>query len=343
MIIVLKQGTDEAAIAAVMKYISDAGLEPRRLDGVERTVIACIGDERKLGDKEAISSLAGVDKVMPVLQEFKLASREASEQTSKVPVGDDVIIGGKEIPVIAGPCSVESEEQIVATAKAIKAAGARILRGGAFKPRTSPYAFQGLAEDGLKLLALARQETGLPVVTEVMDPHDVELVGRYADMFQIGARNVQNYALLREVGQTKLPVFLKRGMSTLLKEFVLAAEYVLAGGNPYVVLCERGIRTFETATRNTLDLNAVPVLREWTHLPIAVDPSHGVGITRFIAPLARASVAVGADAIMLEVHPEPSKAWSDGGQSMNFTEFAATMAELRRVAEAVDRTIAAGA
>ncbi|RMF14087.1 MAG: 3-deoxy-7-phosphoheptulonate synthase [Candidatus Dadabacteria bacterium] len=337
MIIVMRKSATEEQIQLVMKAVTDEGLEPRRLDGVERTVIACIGDERATS-AERFEVLEGVDRVMPVLQDYKLASRDGALERTRVPVRD-VIIGDREIVVMAGPCSVESEEQIVSTARAVKAAGARILRGGAFKPRTSPYAFQGLAEDGLKLLATAREETGLPIVTEVMDPHNVELVGRYTDMYQIGARNVQNYALLREVGQTRIPVLLKRGMSTTLKEFVFAAEYILAGGNPHVVLCERGIRTFETATRNTLDLNALPVLQEWTHLPVCIDPSHGVGVTRWVPPLARAAVAAGADALMLEVHPDPAHAWSDGAQSLDFEGFAEAMDGIRRVAAAVDRTL----
>lgn len=337
MIIVMRKGAQEPEILKVMEEVRNVGMEPRRLDGVERTVIACIGEER---DKslEYFSSLPGVERVIPILHEYKLAARESAEGVTRVPVGD-VVIGGEEVVVIAGPCSVESEEQILKTAWAVKEAGGRILRGGAFKPRTSPYSFQGLAEEGLKLLARARKETGLPVVTEVMDTHDVELVGRYADMFQIGARNVQNFALLKKVGQTRTPVLLKRGLSTTLKEFLMAAEYILSGGNPHVVLCERGIRTFETATRNTLDLNAVPVLKEWTHLPVAVDPSHGVGVTRWVPPLARAAVAAGADALMLEVHPDPPRAVSDGGQSLDFPLWKRTMEELRKVAQAVGRRI----
>lgn len=342
MIIVMRKGASESAITIVVDTIKHAGLDPRRLDGIERTVIACIGDDRKL-KAEQIETLEGVDRVMPVLQEFKLASREGSAEQTKVPVGKGsgaVVIGGQEIIVMAGPCSVESEQQIIDSAKAVKAAGGRMLRGGAFKPRTSPYAFQGLGEDGLKMMAAAREITGLPIVTEVMDPHDIEIIGKYTDMYQIGARNVQNYALLKEVGQTKIPVLLKRGLSTTLKEFVNASEYILAGGNPGVVLCERGIRTFETATRNTLDLNALPVLREWTHLPICIDPSHGVGVTRWVAPLAKAAVAAGADALMIEIHPDPKNAWSDGAQSMDFALWSKTMDELRRVAVAVDRIIA---
>lgn len=339
MIIVMRKGANESATQTVLTSVREFGLEPRRLDGVERTVIACIGDERKI-NKEHFESLEGVDRVMPVLQEFKLASRDGAIEQTIVPVGKNVVIGGAEIIVMAGPCSVENEAQILASAKAVKAAGGRMLRGGAFKPRTSPYAFQGLGEDGLKMMAAARDATDLPIVTEVMDPHDIEVIGKYTDMFQIGARNVQNYALLKEIGQTKIPVLLKRGLSTLLKEFVFAAEYILAGGNPNVVLCERGIRTFETATRNTLDLNCIPVLREWTHLPICIDPSHGVGITRWIPPLAKAAVAAGADALMLEIHPDPKNAWSDGAQSMDFDLWAKTMAELRRIAAAVDRRIA---
>lgn len=333
----MKKGASEEEIQRVMEEVRGVGMDPRRLDGVERTVVACIGEER---DKslEFFASLPGVDRVIPILHEYKLAARESVEEGTRIEVGG-VVIGGDEVVVIAGPCSVESEEQILKTAWAVKEAGGKILRGGAFKPRTSPYSFQGLAEDGLKLLARARKETGLPIVTEVMDTHDVELVGRYADIFQIGARNVQNFPLLKKVGQTRIPVLLKRGLSTTIKEFLMAAEYILSSGNPHVVLCERGIRTFETATRNTLDLNAVPVLKEWTHLPVAVDPSHGVGVTRWIPPLARAAVAAGADAIMLEVHPDPLRAVSDGGQSLDFLQWQKTMAELRRVAKAVGRRI----
>jgi 3-deoxy-7-phosphoheptulonate synthase len=337
MILVMKKGVTEEEILKAMEGVRATGMDPRRLDGVERTVIACIGEER---DKslEYFANLPGVERVIPILHEYKLAARESAEERTKVSVGD-VVIGGEEVVVIAGPCSVESEEQILKTAWEVKEAGGKILRGGAFKPRTSPYSFQGLAEEGLKLLAKARKETGLPVVTEVMDTHDVELVIRYADMLQIGARNVQNFALLKKVGQTRVPVLLKRGLSTTLKEFLMAAEYILSGGNPHVVLCERGIRTFETATRNTLDLNAVPVLREWTHLPIAVDPSHGVGVTRWVPPLARAAVACGADALMIEVHPDPPRAVSDGAQSLDFPLWRKTMEGLRRVAEAVGRRI----
>lgn len=341
MIVVLKQGTPEANVLTITETIRQLGLDPRRLDGTERTVIACIGDERKV-DPAALATLPGVERVMPVLQEYKLASREGSEQTTRIKVRD-VEVGGEEIIVVAGPCSVEGEKQIIETAQAVKAAGGRMLRGGAFKPRTSPYAFQGMAEDGLKLLAKAREETGLPIVTEVMNTGDVDLVVQYADVLQIGARNVQNYALLRKVGQTRTPVLLKRGMSTLLKEFVLAAEYILSEGNANVILCERGIRTFETATRNTLDLNAIPVLQSWTHLPVASDPSHGVGYTKWVPALSKASVAVGADMLLLEIHPEPAKAWSDGGQSMDFPLWAKTMDELRTVAAAVGRRIAPAA
>jgi 3-deoxy-7-phosphoheptulonate synthase len=338
MIVVLKQGTPELNVQTITETIRQLGLEPRRLDGTERTVIACIGDERKI-DPAAVATLPGVERVMPVLQEYKLASREGAEATTRVRVRD-VEVGGDEIIVVAGPCSVEGEKQIIETAQAVKAAGGRMLRGGAFKPRTSPYAFQGMAEEGLKLLAKAREETGLPIVTEVMNTEDVDLVVEYADVLQIGARNVQNYALLRKVGQTRTPVLLKRGMATLLKEFVLAAEYILSEGNANVILCERGIRTFETATRNTLDLNAIPVLQSWSHLPVAADPSHGVGYTKWVPALSKASVAVGADMLLLEIHPEPAKAWSDGGQSMDFPLWAKTMDELRAVAAAVGRRIA---
>jgi len=329
----------EESIRKVMEEVKKVGMDPRRLDGVERTVIACIGEERDKSP-DYFLSLPEVEQVIPVLHEYKLAARESTGGVSTLVKVRDVVFGGNEVIVIAGPCSVESEEQILKTAWAVKEAGGKVLRGGAFKPRTSPYSFQGLQEEGLKLLAKAREETGLPIVTEVMDPHDVPLVENYADMLQIGARNVQNFALLKRVGQTKTPVLLKRGMSTTLKEFLMAAEYILSGGNPNVILCERGIRTFETATRNTLDLNAVPVLKEWTHLPVGVDPSHGVGYTRWVPPMARAAVACGADFLMVEVHPDPPRAVSDGGQSLNFDQWKKMMEDARKVAKAIGRVIA---
>jgi 3-deoxy-7-phosphoheptulonate synthase len=275
---------------------------------------------------------------MPVLKPFKLASREVRPEGSRINVGG-VEIGGPRITVIAGPCAVESAEQVQAAARAVKAAGAHLLRGGAFKPRTSPYAFQGMEEEGLKLLEEAGRMVGLPVVTEVMDPHDIDLVVEHAAMLQVGARNAQNFSLLRRLGKINKPVLLKRGMATKLDEFVMAAEYILSEGNPNVVLCERGIRTFETATRNTLDLNAVPLLKQWTHLPVVVDPSHGTGIWSLVAPMALAAVAAGADGLLIEVHPSPETALSDGPQQLKPERFAELMVALKAVAAAVGRTL----
>jgi 3-deoxy-7-phosphoheptulonate synthase len=275
---------------------------------------------------------------MPILKPFKLASREVHPDGSRVRVGD-VEIGGKDLVVMAGPCAIESAGQIEGAAQAVKAAGAHMLRGGAFKPRTSPYSFQGMEYDGLVLLEKAGRGVGLPVVTEVMDPHDIERIAEHADMLQIGARNAQNFSLLRRLGKVGKPVLLKRGMSTKLDEFLMAAEYILSAGNPNVVLCERGIRTFETATRNTLDLNAVPVLKQWTHLPVIVDPSHGTGAWPLVTPMALAAVAAGADGLMIEVHPEPDKALSDGPQQLRPARFAELMRLVRRVAQAVDRSV----
>ena len=279
-----------------------------------------------------------MESVTPILQPFKLASREVRRDDTQVRVGD-VVVGGRTIVVMAGPCSVESRLQLLDVAARVKAAGARVLRGGAFKPRTSPYAFQGLELDGLKLLAEARRETGLPVITEVMEPERVDVVAEYSDILQIGARNVQNFSLLRRVAEAGKPVLLKRGMSTTIQEWLLSAEYVLSGGNPNVILCERGIRTFETATRFTLDLNAVPVLKRLTHLPVVVDPSHGTGHWEYVEPMAMAGVAAGADGLLIEVHPRPEEALSDGPQSLKPDRFAALMTRLRKVTRALDRDL----
>jgi 3-deoxy-7-phosphoheptulonate synthase len=279
-----------------------------------------------------------VESVVPILQPFKLASREFKPDRTVIKLGD-LEIGGDRLTIIAGPCSVESEAQLVETALAVKEAGAGILRGGAFKPRTSPYAFQGLEEEGLKLLAQAKEMTGLYIVTEVVNPKDVELVGQYADILQVGARNVQNFALLRSLGEINKPVLLKRGMATTIKEYLMSAEYILSQGNYEVILCERGIRTFETETRFTLDLNAVPVLRKLTHLPIFVDPSHGTGHWEYVAPMAKAAIAAGADGLMIEVHMRPEEAFSDGIQSLKPKRFSTLMQELRPFAEAAGRKL----
>jgi 3-deoxy-7-phosphoheptulonate synthase len=314
------------------------GYTPHTIHGELRNVIGAIGDDRGKERLRALESLECVESVTPILQPFKLASREVKKQSTQVPV-KDVMVGGREIVVMAGPCSVESRLQVLDVATRVKAAGVRVLRGGAFKPRTSPYAFQGLETEGLKLLDEARRETGLPVITEVMEPDKVEVVAEHADILQIGARNVQNFSLLRRVAETRTPVLLKRGMSTSIQEWLLSAEYVLAGGNPNVILCERGIRTFETATRFTLDLNAVPVLKKLTHLPVVVDPSHGTGHWEYVEAMAMAGVAAGADGLLIEVHPKPEEALSDGPQSLKPDRFAALMTRVRKVAQAVERDL----
>jgi 3-deoxy-7-phosphoheptulonate synthase len=338
MIIVLKSGTSEADVADVERRIRAMGYTPHTIHGELRNVIGAIGDDRGKERLRALESLECVESVTPILQPFKLASREVKRTNTQIRAGD-AVIGGRAIVVMAGPCSVESRWQVLEVAARVKAAGARVLRGGAFKPRTSPYAFQGLEEEGLKLLAEARRETGLPVITEVMQPEKVDVVAEHADILQIGARNVQNFSLLRRVGETGKPVLLKRGMSTTIQEWLLSAEYVLSGGNPNVILCERGIRTFENATRFTLDLNAVPVLKKLTHLPVVVDPSHGTGHWEYVEAMAMAGVAAGADGLIIEVHPKPEEALSDGPQSLKPDRFDALMAKVRKVAQAVDRDI----
>jgi 3-deoxy-7-phosphoheptulonate synthase len=337
MIVVMEPGATPEQIKHMAERVESLGLKAHVICGTERTVIAAIG-EKRAEMKESLASGPGVASVVPILAPYKVASREVKKEPTQV-VARDLKIGAGIVGVIAGPCSVESEAQIVETAKAVKAAGAAGLRGGAFKPRTSPYSFQGMKEEGLKLLALARQETGLAVVTEVMSPEDVDLVARYADVLQVGARNMQNYRLLEAVGQAKKPVLLKRGPSATMEEFLLAAEYILNEGNPDVVLCERGIRTFEGHTRFTLPLASVPYLHHKTHLPIVVDPSHGTGHTYLVADMAAASVAAGADGIIVEVHPDPEHAMSDGYQSMNVPQFDEMMAKCRLVATALGKTM----
>jgi 3-deoxy-7-phosphoheptulonate synthase len=338
MIIVLKSAVSDEQVADVERRIVAMGYRPHTIRGQLRTVIGAIGDDRGKERLRALESLEVVESVTPILQPFKLASREVHQANSVVRVGD-AAIGGTKIVVMAGPCSVESREQVLEVAARVKAAGAAVLRGGAFKPRTSPYAFQGLEEEGLKLLAEARRETGLPVITEVMEPEKVDVVAETADILQIGARNVQNFSLLRKVGAAGKPVLLKRGMSTSIQEWLLSAEYVLAGGNRNVILCERGIRTFETSTRFTLDLNAVPVLKKLTHLPVVVDPSHGTGHWEYVEAMAMAGVAAGADGLIIEVHPRPEEALSDGPQSLKPEKFAAMMGRVRKIAQAMDRDL----
>jgi 3-deoxy-7-phosphoheptulonate synthase len=330
MIIVMKNHATEKQIEDVVRWIESVGYKAHPSIGVERTIIGAVGDNRGKEILRYAESLPGVEKTMPILKPYKLASRESHEGKSEIAVGA-VKVGGADFVVMAGPCAIESEEQLLQTAYVAKKGGAQILRGGAFKPRTSPYSFQGMEEEGLKILNKVSAKTSLPTVTEVVNPADVDLVETYADMLQIGARNTQNFALLKKVGQSHKPVLLKRGMSTTIEELLMSAEYILSEGNPNVILCERGIRTFETATRNTLDLSAVPVLKELTHLPVIVDPSHAAGNWRYVIPLSRAAVAVGADGIIVEVHPEPEKAVSDGAQSLKPEKFYQLMEELKAI------------
>jgi len=329
MIIVMKPGATKAQFNHVVEKIKEYGFQAHPIVGTERTVIGCIGDERGKTQLQSLEVAPGVESVMPILKPFKLASKEMRKEKTLVKVGKN-IIGSSQFVVMAGPCSVETREQILKSAEIVKAAGAQMLRGGAFKPRTSPYSFQGLEEEGLRLLAEARERTGLPFITEVITPTDVTLVAEYADMLQIGARNMQNYALLKEVGKIHKPVLLKRGMSNTLKELLMSAEYIMSQGNYNVVLCERGIRTFEDYTRNTCDLSAVPALKEMSHLPVIVDPSHGTGVRSLITPLSKAAVAVGADGLIIEVHPKPEEAYSDGAQSLMPKQFEKLMEEVRK-------------
>jgi len=337
MIVVMKSKASEAEILHVVKRIQELGLEAHRSTGTERTIIGVIGDERLI-KKEQLSLLPDVENVIPILKPYKLASREFRPNDSVITV-NGVPIGGSEITIIAGPCSVESEEQLMATATAVKESGAKLLRGGAYKPRTSPYAFQGLGADGLKLLAKAKKATGLGIVTEVMESVDVELVAEYADMLQVGARNMQNTKLLRSLSKIKKPILLKRNFAATLNEFLMSAEYLLSGGNDQVVLCERGIRTFVEYTRNTLDLNVVPAVKLLSHLPIIVDPSHGTGRQDLIIPMSRAAIAAGADGLIVEVHPNPAEAFSDGDQSLDKKTFTKLMNDLRAIAPAVGRSM----
>lgn len=337
MIIVMQAGAAREDLDRVVARVEELRLKPHVIVGTERTVVAVVGDERDAAGS-GFETLPGVASVMPILAPYKVASLEVQPEPTVVTVGS-LVVGGGRIGVIAGPCSVENREQILVTARAVKAAGATALRGGAFKPRTSPYAFQGLKEEGLRLLAEAREETGLAVVTEVVAPEDVALVARYADVLQIGARNMQNYRLLEAVGRSDKAVLLKRGPSATVEELLLAAEYVLDGGNRRVMLCERGIRTFEAHTRFTLPLATVPWLHARTHLPVVVDPSHGTGHANLVTSMAAAAVAAGADGLIVEVHPDPKRAASDGAQTIDLAGFEKMMAVCRRVAEAVDRRL----
>ena len=340
MIIVMKTGSQDREIADVLARLDNLGLKGHLSRGVERTVIGVVGVTAAVPDlRERLSMIPGVEDVVPISRPYKLASREFKPDDTVIKVGG-VTIGGNEVVVMAGPCAAETREQVMSTARAVKAAGASILRGGAFKPSTSPYSFRGLGEEGLKLLAEAKEETGLPLITEVLTPDDVELVVRYADILQVGARNMQNFILLDEVGRANKPVMLKRGMSATIQEWLLAVEYILSQGNRQVILCERGIRTFETYTRNTMDVSAIPIIHKLSHLPIVADPSHGTGKWYLVAPLALAAVAAGADGLMVEVHPAPDTALKDGAQSLTFEHFEDLMRQLVPVAAAMGRSVA---
>lgn len=338
MIIIMDTHATEDEIEAVQNEIKKIGFRPFINPGVERKVIAVLGElnVRKADLVEHFQAMSGVARVDLISDLWKLASRSYHPEGTVVEVGG-VKIGGDEIVVAAGPCSVESEAQTIELAHQVKAAGAKLLRGGAFKPRTSPYSFQGLGEKGLRILAKAREETGLPIVTEVMDTHEVDLVRKYADILQIGTRNMQNYALLKKVGSTGHPVLLKRGLGSKIRDLLMSAEYIISEGNHRVILCERGITTFEDATRNTTDINAVPVLKNWTHLPVVLDPSHATGNWHYVGAIAKAAVAAGADGLLIEVHNDPAHAMSDGPQSLRPDKFESLMGQLRKIATAVDR------
>jgi 3-deoxy-7-phosphoheptulonate synthase len=334
----MRTGATPKQISSVVSRIEEQGLRAHISRGAERTVIGAIGDGRPV-IKDQFILMPGVDRVMPISRPYKLASREFIPNDSTFAL-DGLDVKPGEVVVIAGPCAIESREQIIESAYAVREAGGHALRGGAFKPRTSPYAFQGLGEEGLEMLAEARELTGLPVVTEVMSPDKVDLVSKYADVLQIGTRNMQNYALLHAVGENCKPVLLKRGMSASVNELLMAAEYILSHGNERVILCERGIRTFETSTRNTTDINAIPVLKSRTHLPVFLDPSHGTGHWEYVNAIARAGVAAGVDGLIVEVHPNPDEALSDGGQSLKPERFAELVQQVKAIAEAVGRTLA---
>ena len=339
MIVIMQAGATEAQIDGVAKKLESLGFGIQITRGEKQTIIGAIGDKSVL-QEENLTILPGVQELVHVRKPYKRASREFHPDNSIIRLGKDIAIGeGLPVLVIAGPCTVENREQMMTTARRVAKEGARALRGGAFKPRTSPYSFQGLEEEGLKLLAEARKETNLPIVTEVLDTRHVDLVAQYADVMQIGARNMQNFNLLKEVGKLKKPVLLKRGLSATIEELLLSAEYIMHSGSPDVILCERGIRTHETGTRNTLDLSAIPHLKEVTHLPVVIDPSHSTGKWKYVAPMARAAVAAGADGLIIEVHPNPQEALCDGPQSLNLDKFAKMMVELRAIANAIARKI----
>ena len=339
MLVVMKHGATPEEIDGVVRTIEELGYQARPMPGAQRTAVGLVGNDGRV-DGSRIEALPGVAQVIHVTQPYKQVSREWRPENTIVTLAPGVQVGGEEVVVIAGPCSVESEEQIIAAARAVRAAGAACLRGGAFKPRSSPYAFQGLGRRGLELLALAKRETGLAIVTEAMDEEGAELVAEYGDCIQIGARNMQNYSLLKFVGRLGRPVLLKRGMAATITDLLLSAEYVLAAGNDQVILCERGVRSFDTAARNLFDLTAIPIVHNLSHLPIVADPSHGTGIRDKVTPMARAAVAAGADGVLIEVHPNPDRALSDGAQSLYPDQFAQLVRELRAIASAIGRTLA---
>jgi len=334
MVIVMKPEATEEQLKEVIEKIEELGYKPHVIYGATRNVIGAVGDERGKFILQSLEVLDGVEAVISILKPYKLASKEVKREKTIISVGD-VSIGGSELVIIAGPCAVEDEEQIIKTAVAVKSLGAHILRGGAYKPRTSPYAFQGLGEEGLKLIKKAGERVKMPVVTEVVNPEHVDLVCKCVDILQIGTRNAQNFELLKRVGQANKPVILKRGMSMTIKEWLMSAEYIMSEGNMNVILCERGIRTFETATRNTLDLSAIAVLKEETHLPVIVDPSHATGHAKYVLPMALAAVSAGADGLMIEVHPYPEKAFSDGPQSLNFDAFGKLTKKVKKLVEII--------
>ena len=338
MIVICEAKATEEQISSIRQKIRDAGLDVHRSDGAEYTVIGIVGDIKRL-DASAIQTMPGVREIVRVSSPYKLAGREFHPEDTIVRVGENCLIGGMDVVVMAGPCAVEDDEQIEVCAEAVAANGAQILRGGAYKPRSSPYSFQGLEEEGLKKMRRAADRHGLAMVTEVMSSEQITTVAQYADLLQVGARNMQNYQLLKDLGHAGKPVLLKRGMSATIQEWLMSAEYILNAGNPDVVLCERGIRTFETATRNTLDLSAIPVIKHISHLPVIADPSHGVGIRRYVEPMTRAAIAAGADGVIIEVHPNPDMALSDGPQSLTFDAFSLLMNRCKIIATTVGRRL----
>jgi 3-deoxy-7-phosphoheptulonate synthase len=340
MLVVMQQNATPEEIERVVKTIEDMGYAARPMPGGQRTTVGLIGNDGRV-DSSRVEALPGVAEIIHVTKPYKQVSREWQAQNTIVTIAPGVSFGGPEVQVIAGPCSVESEHQIVTAARAVKAAGATAMRGGAFKPRSSPYSFQGLGRRGLELLALARRETGLPIVTEALDEDGAHVVAEFADCIQVGARNMQNYSLLRAVGKMSKPVLLKRGLAATITDLLLSAEYILAEGNAQVILCERGVRSFDTTTRNLFDITAIPIVQRLSHLPIIADPSHGTGLRDKVTPMARAAVAAGADGVMVEVHPNPDRALSDGAQSLYPDQFASLVTELRAIAEAIGRSVGA--